>query len=70
MATYQALQQKIADDLNRSDLTTQIQAAILAAVELHEAEHGQAGQGGGHRGHSSIALSRSAGLTRLVIRTP
>lgn len=38
MATYQALQQKIADDLNRSDLTTQIQAAILAAVELHEAE--------------------------------
>lgn len=38
MATYAALKSEIADDLAKSNLTTQIARAILDAVEFHEGE--------------------------------
>lgn len=38
MATYNDLQTQVASDLKRSDLTTDIQTAILDAVEDHGAE--------------------------------
>jgi hypothetical protein len=38
MSTYGAMQTRIADELARSDLTTQIQYAILDAIKAYESE--------------------------------
>ena len=38
MSTYSALQSRIADDINRSDLTTQIQQCILLAIQQYKNE--------------------------------
>ena len=38
MATFEEMQNRIADDLNRTDLTTQIKKAINRAVEFYEKE--------------------------------
>lgn len=38
MATFEDMRARIADDLNRTDLTTQIQKAINRAIEFYEKE--------------------------------
>jgi hypothetical protein len=38
MSTYTSLQNRIADDINRTDLTSQIQQCILLAIQHHKNE--------------------------------